>query len=150
MKTRTPRFVPGSLFAIALAAGMMTTTSSSATGTPAINVRSAIAPGEEPADKDKGKESKAAKNKLKPLTFHRSNVAKIYMDMGKHHIHVVAGKNDDKDLDFFVFGLDGTLVQNYRIKAGEQRKIAGLAKGTYVYRVFIGDEEEVSGNLVIK
>ncbi len=147
MKTRTTqRLLPGALFAATLAAGMMMKSSSAAANSGNGHL---FTTNEEPKEKVKPSKN-AKKDKLKLLTFHKTSSVRVYMDYGKHHIHVIAGKNEEKDIDFFVFTLDGTLVQNYKIKSKEHKKIVGLPKGTYVYRVFCGDEEEVSGNLVIK
>lgn len=149
MKTRTtPRLLSGALFAATLAAGMSIPKTSVAAVNPG-NGYHLTTNGEDPKEK-KEKVKPSKKDKLKLLTFHRTSSVKIYMDYGKHLIHVIAGKNEEKEVDFFVFTLDGTLVQNYRVKPKEHKKIKGLPKGTYVYRVFCGDEEEVSGNLVIK
>ena len=101
---------------------------------------------------DPGEEEPAKKSKVKTKTFSPRNngSVKIYPDMLKKHMHVVAKYNDGKEIDFFVFDLQGTLMQNYKMKAREQYKIAGLDKGTYVYRVFCGDEETASGKFEIR
>ena len=65
-------------------------------------------------------------------------------------MHVVAKENDGKEIDFFVFDLEGTLVQNYKMKAKEHIRIQGLQRGSYVYRVFCGDEETAAGNFEIR
>ena len=64
--------------------------------------------------------------------------------------HVIAKGNKGTEIDFFVFDMQATLIRNYKLKDKEQVKIQGLARGTYVYRVFCGDEETASGNFTIK
>jgi hypothetical protein len=92
---------------------------------------------------------KAAAKKLQ--TVSRNNPAvKIYPDIIKRDMHVIAKGNEGKQIDFFVFDLEGTLVQNYKMKANDHYRIAGLARGTYVYRVFAGDEETASGRFDIR
>ena len=54
------------------------------------------------------------------------------------------------EIDFFVFDVEGTLVQHYKMKEKDHYRVSGLARGTYVYRVFNGDEESASGNFEIR
>jgi hypothetical protein len=97
---------------------------------------------EEPAKKGKAKE--------KSFASLNNQSVKIYPDALKREMHVVAKENDGKEIDFFVFDLQGTLLQNYKMKAKDHNKIAGLARGTYVYRVFCGDEETAAGKFEIR
>mgnify|MGYP001568887661 CR=1 FL=1 len=106
---------------------------------------SATNPGEEEPAKKKNK-TKAQKSFA---SLNNSSV-KIYPDMVKREMHVVAKQNDGKQVDFFVFDLNGTLLQNYKMNAGDHYRIAGLARGTYVYRVFRGDEETAAGKFEIR
>jgi hypothetical protein len=93
-----------------------------------------------------------AKKKAKAKTFasHNNSAVKIYPDALKREMHVVAKNNEGKVIDFFVFDLQGTLVQNYKMKAGDHNRITGLARGAYVYRVFSGDEETAAGKFEIR
>ena len=97
-------------------------------------------------------EEEPAKKKAKAKTIASLNNSsvKIYPDALKRDMHVVAKDNDGKVIDFFVFDVNGTLVQNYKMQAKEHYRISGLARGTYVYRVFNGDEETASGNFEIR
>lgn len=97
-------------------------------------------------------EEKPARKKSKSKNFSSLNNSsvKIYPDVLKREMHVVAKENDGKVIDFFVFDLEGTLVQNYKMKEKDHYRIAGLARGTYVYRVFNGDEETASGKFEIR
>jgi hypothetical protein len=88
--------------------------------------------------------------KSKDPSFRANPSVRIYTDAQKKIMHVVAKENDQKEVDFFVFDLEGTLVQNYKMKAKDHVKIGGLAKGSYIYRVFCGDNETASGNFEIK
>ena len=102
--------------------------------------------------KDPEEDKPAKKNKVKTKTFYSLNNSsvKIYPDAIKRDMHVVAKDNDGKEVDFFVFDVEGTLKQHYRMKPKEHNKMSGLARGTYVYRVFCGDEETAAGNFEIR
>jgi hypothetical protein len=65
-------------------------------------------------------------------------------------MHVVAKDNDGKEIDFFVFDVEGSLIHHYKMKAKDHNKLSGLARGNYVYRVFCGDEERATGNFEIR
>lgn len=97
---------------------------------------------------------KAAANKKAgkiKSSFSRNNEAvKIYPDIIKRCMHVVAKENDGKEIDFYAFDLEGTLVQHFKMKQKDHRLINGLAKGRYQYRVFAGDEETANGYFEIR
>jgi hypothetical protein len=96
-------------------------------------------------------EGKPAKKTKTTVSASRNNSAvKIYPDIIKRSMHVVAKENAGKEVDFFVFDLQGTLVQNYKMKAKDHIKIVGLARGSYIYRVFNGDEETAAGKFEIR
>jgi hypothetical protein len=95
------------------------------------------------SEKDPGDKSPAKKVRNKTLV-------RVYPDMLKRIMHVVAKENEGKAIDFYVFDTKGTLVLNYKMQPGNHEKIAGLARGSYVYRVFCCDEETKSGNFIIK
>jgi len=102
----------------------------------------AIAGSNVPDEGGKGKKSKAAS---------RNNTSvKIFPDALKRIMHVVAKENQGKEVDFFVFDMQGTLMLNYKMKSGDHQRITGLARGTYEYRVFSGDEETANGKFNIK
>ncbi len=65
-------------------------------------------------------------------------------------MHVVARDNDDKEIEFFVFDLDSTLVQHFKMKEGDHQRLSGLQRGKYIYHVFAGDEETATGNFQIR
>jgi len=96
-------------------------------------------------DKDK-KERK----KSKVSSSRNNSSVKIYPDIIKRVMHVVAKENEGKDVDFFVFDLQGELIQHYKMKAGDHERITGLERGKYVFHVFCGDEETANGKFEIR
>ena len=95
------------------------------------------------------KEKKEAK-KTKASSSRNNSSVRIYPDILKRTMHVVAKDDEGKGIDFFVFDLEGTLVHHYKMKAGDHEKLAGLERGKYVFRVFSGDEETATGELDIR
>lgn len=95
------------------------------------------------------KEEHSKKKRIKKLLSGKKNAVSISMDENTSSIRVKARKKDKKQVDFFVFDMEGTLVHNYRMKANDEKKITGLQKGTYIYRVFCGDEETAAGKIEV-
>jgi hypothetical protein len=93
--------------------------------------------------------AKKSGDKVKAYSSRNNGSVKIYPDALKKMMHVVAKANKKKEIDFFVFDMEGTMMRNYKMKAKEHVKIQGLQKGSYLYRVFCGDEETASGNFII-
>jgi hypothetical protein len=93
------------------------------------------------------KEKRASKRIPSPRN---NNAVKIYPDIIKKAMHVVAKENDGKQIDFFVFDPEGTLMKHYRMNDGEHKMIDGLERGKYVYNVFCGDEETAAGKFEIR
>ena len=132
------------LFAVSMGTGLLLPAPGYATGWPANELEIVSnGPGEE-------EPAKKSKSKSKSFSSRNNSSVKIYPDVMKRLMHVVAKENEGKSIDFFVFNLDGTLLHNYKMKAGDHIKIVGLAKGSYVYRVFNGDTETASGNFEIR
>ncbi len=100
-----------------------------------------------PGDEDPVKKSKS---KSKTMLTRNNSSVKIYPDVVKRDMHVVAKDNDGKVIDFYVFDLQGTLVENYKMKPKDHYRITGLARGLYVYRVFSGDTETATGQFEIR
>ena len=101
--------------------------------------------------KDPGEKTPPKKSKGKVTSTSRNNnVVKIYPDMFRKCMHVVVKENEGKEIDFFVFDLQGTLIQNFKLKEKDRQQLQGLAKGKYQYRVFTGDEETASGQFAIR
>ena len=110
-------------------------------------VQPAMAAGKITGDKEKNEDGKSAK---KARTQSRNNAAvRIYPDVFSRKMHVVAKENEGKEIDFFVFDLEGTLMQHYKMEDGDHKKLS-LARGKYIYRVFSGDEETATGNLEVR
>jgi hypothetical protein len=113
-------------------------------------VNPAVAAETKPADrKEKTKENEDPRKSAKANSSRNNNAVKIYPDLLKRVMHVVAKDNDGKEIDFFVFDLQGTLMQHYKMSEGDREKIA-LARGKYVYHVFSGDEETATGEFEIR
>ncbi len=94
--------------------------------------------------------AKKAANKSRTKSSRNNHAVKIYPDVIKRVMHVVAKNNNGKEIDFFVFDLQGTLMQHYKMSAGEHQKLSSLERGKYVYNVFAGDEETASGQFEIR
>lgn len=101
---------------------------------------------------EEDKPAKKAKEKTKTKSYSSLNnpSLKIYPDALKREMHVVAKNNDGKEIDFFVFDLEGTLLHNYKMQPKDHNKISGLPRGKYVYRAFSGDEETAAGQFEIR
>jgi len=99
-----------------------------------------------------GEEKPAKKARTRTRTFATLNneAVKIYPDTWKRDMHVIAKENDGKIIDFYVFDVEGTMLHCYKMKNKEHQRISGLARGTYIYRVFTGDEETTSGKFEIR
>ncbi len=99
-----------------------------------------------------GEDKPAKKNKVKTKAFTSLNNSsvRIYPDVIKREMHVVAKENDGKEIDFFVFDIEGTLLHHYKMKPKDHDKISGLSRGTYMFHVFSGDEETAAGNFDIR
>ena len=104
-----------------------------------------------PAEKKPAKAVNEDRKAVKKIPSPRNNNAvKIYPDIIKKAMHVVAKENDGKQIDFFVFDPEGTLMKHYRMNDGEHKMIDGLERGKYVYNVFCGDEETAAGKFEIR
>lgn len=114
-----------------------------------LMVQPMLAAGKLTGDREKiedgGKSSRKAKSQS------RNNAAvRIYPDLFKRVMHVVAKENEGKEIDFFVFDLEGTLMQHYKMENGDHEKLTKLSRGKYIYRVFSGDEETATGEIEIR
>ena len=92
----------------------------------------------------------AKKARLLVSSSRNNEVVRIYPDVLKRTMHVVAKDNQNKKIDFFVFDLEGTLIQHYKMEGGDHKKLSGLERGKYVWRVFSGDEETATGNFEMR
>lgn len=145
MKLNSTRKQFAKIAALSLSAAVLFAHTGHAESKPVKKFSVTSKPEEEEPAKKKSK-TKASKN----FGSLNNSSVKIYPDVLKREMHVVAKDNDGKLVDFFVFDVQGTLVQNYKMKEKDHYRIAGLARGTYVYRVFCGDEETAAGKFEIR
>ena len=103
----------------------------------------------EPATVEIKEEEKPAGN-TRLSSSRNNNAVKIYPAIIKKAMHVVAKENEGKEIDFFVFDLEGTLLKHYKMNDGDHKKITGLERGKYIYHVFCGDEETATGKFDIR
>ena len=83
----------------------------------------------------------------KEKTLKMPNVVKIYPDAVRKAMHVVARSGIRDEIDFLVFDINGNMVLNYKMKAGEKKTISELKKGSYMYHVFSDDEYISTGKI---
>jgi len=133
--------LPGLILACLLLAGSGNSPAS-ASGKPVLRYTAVPKEGE-PTDKEKPKTARS-------FSSRNNSTIKIYPDVIKRDMHVVAKDNDGQLIDFFVFDLQGTLIQHYKMKPKDHNRIAGLARGKYIYRVFRGDTENAAGQFEIR
>ena len=107
------------------------------------------AAGRKPVLTENPDESKAT-DRNKNRSSRNNHAIRIYPDVMKRVMHVVAKDNESKEIDFFVFDLQGTLIQHYKMAAGDHEKLVNLKRGKYVYHVFSGDEETATGQFNVR
>jgi hypothetical protein len=114
-----------------------------------LMVQPMLAAGKLTGDREKIEDGGKSARKAKSQS--RNNAAvRIYPDLFKRVMHVVAKENEGKEIDFFVFDLEGTLMQHYKMENGDHEKLTNLSRGKYIYRVFSGDEETATGEIEIR
>ena len=86
----------------------------------------------------------------KEKSFRNQNVVKVYPDMVKKEMHVMAKSGIEKEIEFMVFDINGNMVLDYKMKPGEKRTINELKKGSYMYHVFAEDEYLTTGKIVFR
>lgn len=143
MKKKSTR----TLLAIGMSTGILMSSHAFAIGKPYRNFR--IVAGM-PVDEEEPVKKKANRTKVKSFASLNNSSVKIYPDAIKKMIHVIAKENEGKEIDFYVFDLEGTMVRQHRMVAHDHVRISGLAKGSYVYRVFSGDLETAAGKFEIR
>ena len=75
------------------------------------------------------------------------SAVKVFPHAFKKAMHVVSKSSNEKDVDFFVFNNEGSMVLSYKLKKGERKIIAGLPKGNYTYQAFCDDIAAGSGKM---
>ena len=86
----------------------------------------------------------------KEKSFRNQNVVKVYPDIVKKEMHVLAKSGIEKEIEFMVFDINGNMVLDYKMKPGEKRTINELKKGSYMYHVFAEDEYLTTGKIVFR
>ncbi len=83
----------------------------------------------------------------KERSLRNQNVVRVYPDALRKSMHVIAKNTNEGEIDFLVFDINGNMVLNYKMKAGEKRTIVNLKKGEYMYHVFSNDEYLTTGKI---
>lgn len=144
MKTNfSPRCIPLAT-ALSICVSFWLPQSAFAIGKPYINYEVNV---EEPKEK---KPAKKTRNRSASFSSRNNHSVKIYPDAIKREMHVVAKHNEGKPIEFFIFDLEGTLIQNYRMSPYDHIKLNTLKRGKYRYNVFCGDEETAAGEFEIR
>jgi hypothetical protein len=65
-------------------------------------------------------------------------------------IYISSNHNSDKEIQFYVFDLEGTMMHNITLNAKGKKTITGLRKGVYMYDVFSDDESIERGKIIVK
>jgi hypothetical protein len=86
----------------------------------------------------------------KERSFKNENAVKVFPDVVKKAMHVIARPGNRKEIEFLVFDISGNMVLNYKMQAGERKTITDLKKGSYMYYVFADDEYLMTGKIVFK
>jgi hypothetical protein len=86
----------------------------------------------------------------KERSFKNENAVKVFPDVLKKAMHVIAKPGNRKEIEFLVFDVNGNMVLNYKMQAGERKMITELKKGSYMYYVFAEDEYLMTGKIVFK
>jgi len=90
------------------------------------------------------------KHAKKERSFKSESVVRVVPDAFKKSMHITARSTNEKEIDFLVFDINGNMVSDYKMKAGEKKTISDLKKGSYMYHVFADDEYLASGKLEFK
>lgn len=141
-----PKTLPLATMAAVIILALTITLPAAASVKPFINTASVFSDDKKSAAKSK----KTSNSRSKSFSSLNNESVKIYPDVLKREMHVIAKDNDGKEVDFFVFDLHGTLLQHNKMKAGDHSRLSGMQRGAYIYRVFCGDEETAAGKFEIR
>ena len=78
------------------------------------------------------------------------NIISIDPNPSNGNIQVKNITQDPKEIHFYVFDLDGVMIENIRLQAREIKKVNGLRKGVYLYDVFEKDESIERGKIIVQ
>ena len=84
-----------------------------------------------------------------PFKKDKKNLLKVIHNPETKTVRIAVKDIADQTVDFYVFGSDGTMIINYKLKSREKKVIENLQKGAYTYSAFTGDEEIDFGKIVI-
>ena len=79
----------------------------------------------------------------------KKNTIKLYPNPSPNGI-ITVNSMINEPIHFYVFDLEGTLLHRIILKGKEQKTIANLKKGTYMYDVFKNDESIEQGKITVK
>lgn len=65
-------------------------------------------------------------------------------------VHVKNTSENIREVQFYVFDLDGVMIENLKLISNERKKISELSKGTYIYEVFNKDESIERGKIIVE
>ncbi|HEY3249673.1 MAG TPA: T9SS type A sorting domain-containing protein [Ignavibacteria bacterium] len=86
----------------------------------------------------------------KEKSFKNQNSVKVFHDAIKRKVHIIARPDNKKEIEFLVFDINGNMVANYKMKAGDRKALNQLKKGSYMYHVFADDEYLTTGKIVFR
>jgi hypothetical protein len=86
----------------------------------------------------------------KEKSFKNQNSVKVFQDAIKRKVHIIARPDNKKEIEFLVFDINGNMVANYKMKAGDRKALSQLKKGSYMYHVFADDEYLTTGKIVFR
>jgi len=78
------------------------------------------------------------------------NIITIDPNPSTGNIQVKNITGNAREVQFYVFDLDGVMIENIRLLARETKKVNGLSKGVYLYDVFEKDESIERGKIIVQ
>jgi hypothetical protein len=75
---------------------------------------------------------------------------RLYPDAQKQVLLVSANSRQKKKYQFFMFDMDGKIVQRADIPNRETTVFANIVKGNYLFEIFSNDERIENGQLTVK
>ncbi|GAC1417794.1 MAG: hypothetical protein NVS1B13_09290 [Flavisolibacter sp.] len=92
---------------------------------------------------------KPTQNRIMHNSRHLLSAIKLYPNPsydGK--ISISTTKTDT--LHFYIFDLEGTLINQTLLTSNEEKIVTNLSKGTYIYDVFENDESIEEGKILVR
>jgi hypothetical protein len=88
------------------------------------------------------------KGSISPILIKR-NIIKLYPNPTYDGTIKISTSLSDT-LHFYIFDLEGTLINQTVLSNKEKKTIKDLKKGTYMYDVFVKDESVEEGKIIVK